>query len=130
MKFAKSQKWGILIVLSVLLVYYLFSLYQKKDIDNNRVRTVGQIYGLDGGQATTSPNLRYRYYIKEKRYTGIASFDGDYRNYENNFYQIDYSAENPNWSEILLTRPITDTVAIKAAGFSLPKSKKNQFQAN
>lgn len=130
MKLSRGQQLGIISVLAFFLLLFAYDVYKKSAIDANRESTIGLVYDLDGGHATTSPSLIFKYYVKKKQFTGTTSFDGSFNNYENRFFQVEYSSENLSWSQILLNHPVTDTVAIKAAGFTLPKKERNQFQEN
>lgn len=124
----KKQKIIVLVILCLGLIILVY-LYQKKtnSISKNGIKTVARVTGFDGGHATSGPSILYVYNVGNERFKGSKYID-DVSNHQFSFYVVQYSSITPSWSEILLSQPVTDTVAIKTAGFSLPKKKTNRFQ--
>ncbi|WP_298503598.1 hypothetical protein [uncultured Maribacter sp.] len=105
----------------------------KIEIDQNEERTIGLVYDIDGGTATASPSLVYKYIVSGKEYHSTSSFSGNKKMYLNHFYEVRYSSKSPDLSEILLDSIVSDIVMIKKAGLTLPekkKKKRNQFRKN
>ncbi|MDT7828476.1 hypothetical protein RQM65_07365 [Pricia sp. S334] len=128
MTITRNQYVGIGVVITVLVLFYTFYEYRKWDIERNSHQTIAQVNGYLRG-TKTGPSLKYFYRDNDSKYDGSIYIESEkYPAYKNRFFIVNYSAENPSWSEILLSRPVTDTPAIKAAGFRLPKKKTNQFQ--
>ena len=127
-KITKGQKVGLLISVLLLLAMYLFTEYKKKEVENSSSYSVAMIYRYFRG-TSTGPMFEYKYYVKDQLYQGGIGVDNeDFSKYKNRFFKVKYSKENPSWSQILLNERIYDTIAIKAAGFSIPTKKRNQFQ--
>lgn len=128
MNINKNQYIGIILVIGMLLILYSFYKYRNSNIRENGVQTIGLVNGYLRG-TKTGPSLKYVYKVDKDKYEGSTYIgSSEYSNYKNRFYQVQYSSENPGWSELLLNRPVTDTIAIIEAGFSIPRRKGNQFQ--
>lgn len=124
----RNQYIGICLALVVLIVTYLVFEFRKNNIENNPIKTIGFVNGYLRG-AKSGPALLYVYNIGSVEYQGSTYINSDeYSKHRNRFYIIRYSSKNPSWSELLLDEPVTDTTAIKAAGFTIPRKKRNQFQ--
>ncbi|CAM3511539.1 hypothetical protein [Zobellia roscoffensis] len=117
----------ILIVVLFLIAAQGYVSYKKHTINKQFKIVVGKVSGVQK-LIKSSPSLFYDYYVGGKLYSGSKKFEGSFSKYKNRFYSVKYSKENSGWSEILLEQPVTDTIIIKKAGFSLPKKKKNRFQ--
>ncbi|MGJ8737146.1 hypothetical protein [Zobellia laminariae] len=124
------NKQKVVVVITVclgLLILMLCYKYKTKSISKNGIRTIGRVTGFDGGHKTSGPSIMYTYNVNNKKYKG-GKYIEDVSIHKSSFYVVQYSSEKPSWSEILLNQPVTDTIKIKKAGFSLPKKKKNRFQ--
>ena len=124
------NKQKVVVVITVclgLLILMLLYRFKTKSISENGIRTIARVTGFDGGHKTSGPAILYTYHVNGKRYKG-GKYIEDVSIHKFSFYAVQYSSERPSWSEILLDQPITDTVEIKKAGFSLPKKKRNQFR--
>lgn len=127
-KSLKKEKFIVVttVVLGLMILTYLY-LNKTNSISEDGIESVAQITGFDGGHATSGPSILYIYKVGPEKFNGSRYIE-DTSNHQYDFYVVRYSSSEPSWSEILLNRPVTDTIAIKAAGFSLPKKKTNQFQ--
>ncbi len=108
----------------------LISFLTKNDINKNEKTTIGFVYDIDGGTATASPSLIYKYSVDGKIYESTTSFSGNELMFLNHFYKVRYSFKHPSRSEIVLDSLVSDTIQIKKAGLIIPKRemKKDQFQ--
>ena len=122
-----KKYYPIILLVIFLVVAQGYVIYKRSLIEQDFNTTIARVTGKQK-LLKSSPSLFYEYYVDSEIYTGSFKFDGTFSEYENNYYHVKYSSENSSWSEILLNRPVTDTNAIKAAGFDLPKEKINQFQ--
>ncbi|WP_170863203.1 hypothetical protein [Pseudozobellia thermophila] len=116
-----------LIVVFFLIAAQAYVSYKRHTINKQFEIVVGKVSGVQN-LIKSSPSLFYNYYVGGKLYSSSKKIEGSFSKYKNRFYPVKYSLENPSWSEILLDQPVTDTIEIKKAGFSLPKKKKNRFQ--
>jgi len=127
-KVKKGQKVGLLIIILILASFYVFTEYIKKEVENSSSYSVAMVFRYFRG-TSTGPIFEYKYYVGDTLYQGGQTVNNeDFSNYENRFFKVKYSKENPSWSEILLNQRITDSTLIKASGFSIPKKKVNRFQ--
>ncbi|WP_299434919.1 hypothetical protein [uncultured Maribacter sp.] len=74
----------------------------------------------------------YEFYVDKKKIDGDIQLglDDDWE-IVNKFFRVKYSSKDPEINELVLARPVYDTVLIKNAGFTIKKKKKkkrNQFQ--
>ncbi|WP_139278158.1 MULTISPECIES: hypothetical protein [Flavobacteriaceae] len=128
MNLLKNKYSSLLLFLLFVGVLVAITVWSKYDIAKHEKYTIGYVYDIDGGTATASPSLVYKYYVTGKEYHSTSPFYENKKLYLNHFYRVRYSSENPSSSEILLDSVVSDTILIKKAGFSLPKKKKNRFQ--
>ncbi|MDO6810978.1 hypothetical protein Q4603_20320 [Zobellia galactanivorans] len=128
MNLLKKKYFSLLLFLLFAGVLVAITVWSKYDIAQHEKYTIGYVYDIDGGTATASPSLVYKYFVTGKEYHSTSSFSKNKELYLNHFYRVRYSFKNPGSGEILLNQPITDTIKIKKAGFSLPQKKRNQFQ--
>ncbi|WP_282057278.1 hypothetical protein [Maribacter luteus] len=121
----KQKVMVIITVCSGLLILMFLYRFKTKSISKNGIRTIAKVTGFDGGHKTSGPAVLYTYHVNGIRYRG-SKYVEDVSTHKFSFYVVQYSSEKPSWSEILLNQPVTDTIAIKAAGFALDK-KNSRF---
>ncbi|QLG46858.1 hypothetical protein [Costertonia aggregata] len=115
----KHQKIGIFLVIAILLALLIFHQYRKSNIKKYEHKTIALVNGYLRG-TKSGPILKYIYRIGENIYDGSTYIRSDeYSKYKNRYFIVSYSSKNPGWSEILLDRPVLDTIKIKEAGFKL-----------
>ncbi|WP_289064242.1 hypothetical protein [uncultured Zobellia sp.] len=61
----------------------------------------------------------FEFYIDNRKILGTTNVEDIDESLINKYFEVKYSSKKINESTLLLNHPITDTVAIKKAGFSL-----------
>lgn len=110
----------VLIVFLIAIIFIVKSIYlqreAEKDIELNRVETVGKIYKF-----TWSKSFKYYYFsyyhhgVEFKNYEDISSAEGE--QCVNRYYKVILSNKNPENSKILIDEEVIDIVKITNAGF-------------
>lgn len=119
----KGKGIVLVVIITVLLIGY--DECRKKTLNSIDSYGIAKILGKREGKG--SKYGVYIYYVDKKKFEG--RFDIHYFSKNSfKFYKVKYAEKKPSWSEILLDQPVTDTIEIRKAGFSLPQKKRNQFQ--
>ncbi len=110
----------VLIVFLIAIIFIVKSIYlqreAEKDIELNRLETVGKIYKF-----TWNKSFKYYYFsyyhngVEFKNYEDISYAEGE--QCVNRYYKVILSNKNPENSKILIDEEIIDIVKIKNAGF-------------
>jgi len=89
---------------------------RKESIENNKFETVAKVYKFNSNRSFST--YYYIYYYEGKKHIDNDDIDNGSRDLSiGKFYKVNLSTENPDYSEIILDKEITDTLKIKAAGF-------------
>jgi hypothetical protein len=126
--FFKSQsplKYLLIIILS----YIIYSKGKRYyNYHNYKSFGVAEIVKIDGQNTNTF--AIYEFFINSQKYDGAIEL-GIKDNFAvlNRYFKVQYSSKNPEINDILLNKPIYDTLLIKKAGFVIKKKKekRNQF---
>ncbi|WP_405266881.1 hypothetical protein [Cellulophaga sp. Ld12] len=75
----------------------------------------------------------YEFYVGSKKIEGATYLDGKiYPGWVGKHFKVQYSSKDPEINDLLLSKPVYDTVLIKKAGFVIKvqkkKEKRNQFR--
>ncbi|WP_158976410.1 hypothetical protein [Cellulophaga sp. L1A9] len=81
----------------------------------------------------TNTYAAYKFYVDGKRINGSIQLGSIvYPGWVGKHFKVQYSSKDPEINEILLDKPVYDTVRIKKAGFVIKvqekKEKRNQFR--
>jgi len=134
----QKKYWGSTIGLSLFAILVIYALINEwcieKNIEDNKYITITKVY--EAVERRSISRLYYHYYYEDTLISSVEKKD-DYilKKLVGRYYKVYLSTENPLYSRIQLDKEVTDTVAIKAAGFKIekekpkkPKVKRNQFQ--
>lgn len=110
-----------LILIVSILVFYSASEYGKyleqKSIDENSCYSIGKVYKIISKRSSTK--LYYKYFFDNLEYTAYKPIDFNGDEFNNKFYRIELSTENPFYSKIFLDQEIADSTEIIKVGFEL-----------
>ena len=134
----QKKYWGSTIGLSLFAILVIYALINEwcieKNIEDNKYITITKVY--EAVERRSISRLYYHYYYEDTLISSVEKKD-DYilKKLVGRYYKVYLSTENPLYSRIQLDKEVTDTVAIKAAGFTIEKEKpkkakvkRNQFQ--
>ncbi len=99
---------------------YLNSVFQYKYYS---AYSIAKCTGIETQNASTY--AMYEFHVENRKIIGATYIKGEANiSWVNKYFRIRYSTKNPKINEVMLDQKITDTTAIKAAGFTLPKKKR------
>lgn len=125
----KKYRVGI-IVLSIGFLLFAIAVVQnyieKKEIKRNKYITVGKVYKYNNTRR--GADIIYYYYNYNGKVYKSDELSKDFLISDKylTYFEVEISTENPSYSRIHLDKKITDTLKIKAAGFSLDDDKKDK----
>lgn len=106
-----------LIALFFILVYIFENNKSKKnkEIDKNTKASICKVFNINSKRSFT--DARYYFFYEGNRYESGKYIDTSGDEYLNNYFEIEFSAKDPNDSRIFLDRQVIDINKIKEAGF-------------
>ncbi|MDO6810987.1 hypothetical protein Q4603_20370 [Zobellia galactanivorans] len=93
--------------------------YKLETSISNSLDTYGIAKCLSIQKESSSNFVFFEFYIDDRRVLGATAIEAVDESLINKYFKVKYSSKKINESKLLLNQPVTDTNAIKAAGFTL-----------
>lgn len=106
-----------LIALFFILAYFFENdkIKKNKEIDKNTKTAICKVFNINSKRNFT--DARYYFFYEGSRYESGKYIDTSGDEYLNNYFEVEFSSNDPNNSRIFLDRQVIDINKIKGAGF-------------
>ena len=93
--------------------------YKLETSRSNSLDTYGIAKCISIQKESSSNFVFFEFYIGTRKVLGATAIEDIDESLINKYFKVKYSSKKINECKLLLNHPVTDTVAIKKAGFSL-----------
>ncbi|MCX6232466.1 MAG: hypothetical protein NTZ33_13095 [Bacteroidetes bacterium] len=107
----RKINWGVVVILSMLLLLITYNIYRQKQLKSNYKFTVAKVIKIKAAADGGSQSAIFTYYVNDKYYEGFVPIYNDTRIRIGNKFYIKFYSNNPNNSE-LTEIPFLDTLTV------------------